>query len=196
MQLHHQTCSFSLHFSNTAPRNMWWEVDSHGHRTAVRIPWTKKRRILWWLDLHLEHCFIRWQSSFSVMLLFWAGGIIPGPMCWFCNCTRRYYMNYLLLNVHSHCPILIPRAIQIPTTCPNGNLHQFFSLSDQYKHHTILHKPFLTASVSVSVSFNVNTPWSMKQFYPKIQEIYHKEPNILQQEGSAIVVISEQWFFF
>ena len=137
--LHHQTCSFSLHFSNTVPRNMWWGVDSHGHRTAVRIPWTKERRILWWLDLHLEHCFIRWQSSFSVILLFWAGGIIPGTMCWFCNCTRRYYIWIIYcLMVHSHCPTLTPRAMQIPTTCaqtePNGNLHQFFSLWSVYRY--------------------------------------------------------------
>ena len=35
----------------------------------------------------------------------------------------------------------------------------------------------------------------MKQFYPKIQEIDLKEPDILQLERSAIVVISEQCFF-
>ena len=36
----------------------------------------------------------------------------------------------------------------------------------------------------------------MTQFYPKIQEIDLKEPDILQLERSAIVVISEQCFFF
>ena len=83
-------------------------------------------------------------------------------------CAWMFYLTQVHTMVHSHCQRPTPRTRQIPRTQytePNGNLCCHLSLCSVNTFTQSYTSYFLSVSISVLVSGNVNTPLVCKNYF-------------------------------